>query len=182
MDREQLADALHLIRRVLDQTHRRVDPQMFHLILWGALVLVWYPLMTWFLLRGDGRSAAITGITSILFGMLASTFLGWRASRKPRIAAGNAHLAGQIGKLFAIFIVTGLVLSFSVPALVRGGERFMVHLWGMIYALMLMSVGVVYSRHVFWCGVPCLLAVMVMLRFPDHAGYVVGPAMGIGCI
>jgi hypothetical protein len=182
MDREQLADDLHVIRRVLDQTQRRVDPQMFHMILWGVIVLVWYPLMNWFDLRGNGKGMAISGIAALGFGVLASTYLGWRASRKPRIAAGNAHLASQIGKLVAIFIVTGVVLSMAVPALVRGGERYMVHLWGMIYALMLMSVGVVYSRLVFWCGVPSLLAVLVMLRFPEHAGFVVGPAMGIGSL
>lgn len=182
MDREQLADDLHLIRRVLDQTHRRVDPQMFHMILWGAIVLVWYPLMTWFDLHDRGTAMLVTSIAALATGCTLSTVLGARAARKPRLAAGNAHLAVQVGRLVAIFIGTGMVLSFAMPTLVKGGERYIVHAWGLIYALMLMTIGVVYSREVFWCGLPAFVAAIAALRFPSHAGYVVGPAMGIGCI
>ena len=88
MDKEQLADDLHLIRRVLDQTHRRVDPQMFQMILWGVIVLVWYPLANWFELAGNHRG-------TIVFSASASPLIGsgaWRA----KLGVTNSRSARNI--------------------------------------------------------------------------------------
>ncbi len=182
MDREQASHDLELIARVLDQTHRRVDPQMFHSIIWGAIVLVWYPLMSFFERLGNGRGQLVTAISALGLGIGLSSFLGWRAGQRPRLTGANTRLAGQLGAVTAIFISIGVLLSIAVPTLARGGERYIPHVWGLLYALMLMTMGVLYSREIFWCGVPSLVATIVALRFPAEAGFILGPAMGLGCI
>ncbi len=182
MDREQAVQDLELISRVLDGTRRRVDPQMFHAIVWGTIVLVWYPLMSWFERSGDRRAELVVSIAAIAGGSVLSAFLGWRSGRRPRLPAANAHLARRVGALTAIFIATGILLSMAVPSLVQGGERFIPHVWGLLYALMLMTLGVVYSGECFFCGLPSLIGTIVALRFPSEAGFILGPAMGLGCI
>ena len=182
MDRDQAAQDLEIIARVLDQTRRRVDPQMFHLIIWGSVVLVWYPLMAWFQRQGNGKAQLFLGIGALAVGTALSSWLGARASRQPRLPGANTSLARQLGRVVAIFVSVGVVLSFAIPSLVRGGEWYVAHVWGLLYALMLMTFGTFYSREVFWCGIPSLVATIVALRWPANAGFILGPAMGIGCI
>jgi hypothetical protein len=183
MDREQAARDLELIGRVLEQTRRRVDPQMFHMIVWGTIVLVWYPLLSWLEAAGRGRACLVVSLVAIGSGVLLSAFLGWRHGRHPRLAATNTLLAQRLGQLTAIFIVTGVVLSFAVPILSPGGGgRYVPHVWGLLYALMLMTLGVIYSREFFFCGLPSLLATLAALHWVDESGYLLGPAMGLGCI
>jgi hypothetical protein len=182
MDREQATQDLELIARVLDQTRRRVDPQMFHAIIWGSIVLVWYPLMNWFERRGNGRAELILGIAATGLGFALSSYLGWRQGRRPRLAASNTRFARCIGAFTATIVGTGVLLSIAVPALAPGGERFIPHVWGMLYALMLMTLGVFYSREFFWCGLPSLAATLFALHWPGAAGFILGPAMGLGCI
>lgn len=182
MDREQAARDLELIGRVLDQTRRRVDPQSFHMILWGTIVLVWYPLMSWLEAAGRERTCLWVSLVAIGGGTLLSTVLGWRAGRRPRLAASNTLLAKRLGLLVAVFVATGVVLSFAVPVLAHGGGRYVPHVWGLLYALMLMTLGVFYSREFFFCGLPSLLATLAALHWVDQSGYLLGPAMGLGCI
>jgi len=182
MNPEQAAQDLALIRRVLEQTRRRVDPQMHHAILWGTIVLIWYPLMSWFERSGDGRAQLIVSFAAVWCGAILSAWRGWRSSRHPRLAAANTTLARQLGAVTGIFVGSGVLLSVAAPALSPGAERFVPHIWGMLYALMLMTLGVFYSREFLFCGLPCLLATMAALRWPDAAGYILGPAMGLGCI
>src|SRR5262249_51959379 len=154
MDREQAARDLELIGRVLEQTRRRVDPQMFHMIVWGSIVLVWYPLMSWLEAADRGRTCLWVSLGAIGGGTLLSTLLGWRFGRRPRLAAANTLLAKRLGQLTAVFVVTGIVLSFAVPLLAKGGGLYVPHVWGLLYALMLMTLGVFYSREFFYCGLP----------------------------
>lgn len=182
MDREQAARDLELIGRVLEQTRRRVDPQMFHLIIWGTIVLVWYPLMSWFEASGRGRTCLWVSVVALGSGTLLSSFLGWWYARRPRLAAANTTLARRLGQLTAIFVLTGVVLSFAVPMLAEGGGAYVPHVWGLLYALMLMTLGVIYSREFFFCGLPSLLATIAALHWVTWSGYLLGPAMGLGCI
>jgi len=114
--------------------------------------------------------------------MLLSTFLGWRLSRRPRLAASNLSLARRIGATTAIFVGTGTLLSIAIPTLAPGGAAYVPHVWGLLYALMLMTWGVFYSRELLWCGAPCLVATIVALRWPHESGFILGPAMGLSCI
>ena len=39
---------LEFIKEVMQKTHRRIDTHAFHTIIWGCIVLVWYPLGNYF--------------------------------------------------------------------------------------------------------------------------------------
>jgi hypothetical protein len=183
MDRDQASQDLALVDRVLDQTRQRVDPQLFHAIHWGVIVLVWYPTANWLDQHGKQNAEGFLGLGALVLGCALSTILGWRANRQPRLPAANAHLGSQIGKATAVFVGTGVLFSIATPILAGEAAAQSLYLvWGTIYALMFMTIGVFHSREIFWCGVPSLVATIVALKFPEHAGYVVGPVMGLGSI
>jgi len=139
--------------------------------------------MSWLQTAGQKRACLTMSLVAIDDSVLISGFLGWRHGRHPRLAATNTLLARRLGQLTAIFIVTGVVLSFAVPMLSpSGGGRYVPHVWGLLYALMLMTLGVIYSREFFFCGLPSLLATLAALHWVDQSGYLLGPAMGLGCI
>jgi hypothetical protein len=48
MERDTAHSELEFIASVMRRTQAAVDPHAFHFVLWGALVLVCYPLMNWF--------------------------------------------------------------------------------------------------------------------------------------
>jgi hypothetical protein len=182
VESQQALDDLHLIRRVLEMTQRRVDPQMFHAIIWGALVMVWFPLMNWFELRGDGRAQLYTSLLALALGMTVSATLGYRAARGPRLKSANTHLAAQVAAVVATFVIAGLILSLAIPCLVPGGERFIPHVWGFLYALKLLVLGIFYSREFFWCGLFVFAGGVCALAWVPYAGFILGAAMGLGCI
>lgn len=182
MEPQQALDDLHFIRRVLEMTQRRVDPQMFHSIIWGTVVIVWFPLMNWFELEGAGRAQLVTSLVAIGVGMTASAVLGYRAGRRPRLKSANTRLAAQVGAVVATFVISGLILSFAIPSLVPGGERFIPHVWGFLYAFKLLVLGIFYSREFFWCGLLVFAGGICALAWVIYAGFILGVAMGLGCI
>src|SRR5688572_26472426 len=101
MEHDRIAQDLELIRRALEQTRRRVDPQMLHAIVWGAIVLVCYALISSFESAGPGQAMLVTSCIAIGTGVLLSSYLGWRAGRHPRLPAANTRMARQIGQLIA---------------------------------------------------------------------------------
>ncbi len=182
MEHPDVAEDLRVIRKVLEMTHRRVDPQMFHAIIWGAIVLVWFPAMNYLELKGLRRGQLYAGIAAVGVGTLTSTILGFLAGRVPRLTASNTRLAAQCGAAVACFVISGMLLSFAIPTLVPGGERFIPHLWGLLYSLLLMMLGVFYSREFFFCGLLVFAATVAALAWAAWSGFILGGAIGIGCI
>src|SRR5437764_13625344 len=89
MDADRAAGALDVSRRVLETTHRRVDPHMFHFVLWGVIVLVWYPLVNWLEMRGDRHTQWIVMAVALGAGNLGSLLGEWRERRSPRLKASD---------------------------------------------------------------------------------------------
>src|SRR5204863_9214989 len=71
-------DDVQFLRTLLARAQRRVDPHTFHAVHWGAIVLVWYPLVNWFESRGNEVAMAIVAGASLLLGTALSTLLEWR--------------------------------------------------------------------------------------------------------
>ncbi len=181
----QPADArrdLDLIHDVLRRTHERIDPHAFHFVLWGALVLVWYPLGNVFQLMGrqDLFFGLLIGALVLGFGL--SGILGYRAGTKPRLEGQNTFIARQVGLIVAACVGTGIVLSPLAPASGFLHEQHMPTLWAFVYAAMAFMVGVVYTREFLWAGLAIWAAAVVAMFLPDFNGFIVGPAMGLGMI
>jgi hypothetical protein len=182
MDGADAVDDLKVIRRVLEGTHRRIDPHLFHFIVWGGVVLVWYPLVNVLELAGRGDRVGIVCGAAIGVGVLLSAVLGFLAGRHPRLPAGNALMSRQIGGIVAAFIVPGVLLSGTLPAIQRGGEVFIPHVWGFLYALMLLVLGIVYSREFLGFGLFIFVASVAALAAMRYSGFILGGAMGLGMI
>jgi len=180
MDADRAAGDLDVIRRVLESTHRRIDPHMFHFVLWGIIVLVWYPLANWFEMRGDSRAMWILMGVSLGVGNIGSFVGEWREHRSPRLKASDTRLALQCARLVWVFMGAAGALSVALP--LAGAGNFIPHTWGFAYALMAMSLGVVYSVEFFWSGLAIFAASIAALFLLPYWGFILGAAMGLGIL
>ncbi|MBI2921989.1 MAG: hypothetical protein HYY18_12960 [Planctomycetes bacterium] len=182
MNNQQAAEDLALIRSILQATHRRVDPQMFHFIIWGALVLLWYPAENWFDFHPNEIARNTIRIGAIATGTVLSTILGWLSNRRPRLPGSNTRLAAQLGGVVALFIGSGVLFTILIGALHQGGEPFIPILWGFVYALCLVTFGIFFSKDLIPCGLLALAGTAAALAFPAYAGFILGPTMGLGAL
>ncbi len=174
------ADLRH-VREVMERTRRRVDPHAFHFVLWGAIVLAWYPLAN--VLQWQGRHGAMiaVGAGALLLGAVLSAALEFRLARRPRLAgAGDTPVSRQVVQIVRLSLGAAALLSaVGPPAGIIDGP-LVPTVWGFAYAVMAAGVGVVYSREYLWCGGAIFLAAVASLAFPDWNGIILGPAMGLG--
>jgi hypothetical protein len=166
---------------VLDATRRRIDPQMFHFIIWGAIVLVWYPCDNWLAWRGAEEWQPALGVGSLLLGATLSSIGGAITNRKPRLPSGDSTLSAQIGQVVGIFIGTAVVCTLFAQFAIAD-MRWMIPFWGLTYALLLMVLGALYSGACFWCGLVCLAGTLASVLRLEWAGFVVGLTMGPAAI
>jgi hypothetical protein len=176
MNEQQAIDDLALVQRILDATQRRVDPQMFHFVIWGAVVIIWYPLDNW-LSNHHSDVQALVAASALLLGATLSVMAGFMANRRPRLVASDPDFASRIGMSCSVFVGTGVVCSICIGVL-GADSRLIPQLWGLLYALMLMTLGVFYSADCFWFGTLALLGAMAAVGRPDLGGYLVGLTMG----
>jgi len=182
MDRDDALEDLRVIRRMLEQTHRRIDPHLFHFIIWGVVVLCWYPTVN--VLELTGKESRVGAVCAIAIGAgvaLSSTF-GYLAGRRQRLRAANSQLARQIQGVVATFVLSGIMLSGLLPTIQEGAERFIPHLWGFLYAFMVMILGVIYSRQFFVFGIAIFLASIAALAVMRYSGFILGGFMGLGLL
>lgn len=182
MDPSKASEDLAHIRRVVDRAGRRIDPHLFHVVHWGAIVLFWYPLAN--LLEATGRRGWLLplGAGALLLGGAMSAVLETRLKGRPRVAGANPYVERQV--LLAIFgpLAIGAVLSAVAPwQHFIPGPRIP-SLWGLVYAIMAWGVGIAYTREWLWAGAFIFAGTVASLFVPDYAGYVLGPTMGLGVI
>ena len=181
MNSQQAAQDLALVGRVLAATQRRIDPQMFHFIIWGSIVLVWYPLDSWLGSRGLSSWQHRVAISSLVLGVLLSGIGGYLANRKPRVPAVDASFAVRIALICSVFVGTGAVCT-AAAGMIGLNAAWMPHLWGLIYAMMLMVLGVLYAAECFWLGLFALAGTLTAAADLPRAGYIIGLTMGPAAI
>jgi hypothetical protein len=177
MDERQATRDLDLVRDLVSRTHRRIDVHAYQFIWWGTIVLLWYPFAN--------VMPSLWGVTMAValgLGIVGSTFLGWRNSRRPRLAAENTHISRQIVRIVMLSIGAGSVLSVALPTAGFVDPRHMPTVWALVYAVMTSMVGVVYTREWSASGLAIFVAAVVAMYLPDYNGLIVGPAMGLGLI
>ncbi len=184
MERERAgpAEDLQYIRTIVERTQARIDPHAFHFVLWGALVLVGYPLLNWFDLMDRGDLRTKVGLGMLALGTLGSFLLEARLRARSRLPGENTFVSRQIVLLVSYHIGVAAFLSAAGPAtgFIRG--PFVPLLWGFTYASMMYTIGVVYTREYTIAGFAILLGTMVALFHVRHAGMILGPFMGLGVI
>lgn len=181
-DAERARADLAFIREVVARTQRRIDPHAFHYVHWGAIVLVWFPLGNLLSARGRLDLLAALGAAALLLGAALSVGRELRLRGRPRLAAQETFVAQQVRQITAATIGAGLLLSALAPAtgFVAGPDVPII--WGFVYATLASMIGVVYERDFRIAGAAIFVASLVAVVFRDHAGYVLGPVMGLGMI
>jgi hypothetical protein len=171
---------LHFIRRMMERTHARVDPHAFHFVLWGSIVLVFYPLLNWFELRGRPDLRTSVGLGALGLGVALSFLLELRLKARSRLEGENTFVSRQIVRIVAYHIGVASLLSAVGPMSGFVPGPFVSHLWGFTYASMAFMIGVVYTREYLAAGIAILAGSLLALALPGHAGFILGPFMGLG--
>ena len=182
MSPEAAARDLEYVRDVLERTHRRIDPHAFHFVLWGAIVMVWYPLANLFERAGRADLYAAVGVASFILGFAMSGLLEYRLSRKPRLEGENTHVGRQVTWVVFSCLAAGIVLSGAAPGFGFIDGRDVPTIWGLVYATLAFMVGVVYSPEYRWAGGAMFVGALAAMAVPEWNGVILGPFMGLGMI
>jgi hypothetical protein len=173
---------LRFIRGILERTQARIDPHAFHFVLWGALVFVAYPLTNWAELTGHDALAAWTGLGMLALGTAGSFVLEMRLKGRPRIEGENTFVSRQVVLFVAYHIGVAALLSVIGPKTGFLPGPYMPMLWGLAYASMMYSIGVVYTREYLVSGLAILAGTVIALFNVRYAGMILGPFMGAGAM
>lgn len=183
MDARTAENDLAFLRSVLDRTRRRVDPHAFHFVAWGAIVLVWYPAQNALELRGAPAAWQIgLGTASLLLGATIGAVGEMRLARRTDLPPEDEPFSRQV--ILAVWgaLLPAVLLSFLGPALqLFEGQRVPL-VWGLAYAAMAWTIGVVYSREFLFGAAWIFMGCLAALAAPEWAGFALGPTMGLGLL
>ena len=182
VDQDRAQGDLAFLEDLLRRTSERVDPHAFHYVHWGWIVLVWYPLANVFQLTGRASWQLPLGIAAVLLGFTLSAVRERRLVRSPRVVGEDTHVSRQLALVTAANIGAGFLLSAFGPATgwIAGPDVPIV--WGLVYANLAFTTGVVYRRDFLpWAAVILAGTVLAML-LRDYQGLILGAAMGVGMI
>lgn len=183
IDKKLAATAdLEFIKEIMQRTHRRIDPHAFHFIIWGTLVLFGYPLLNWLGREENLAAMRWVGLAALAVGVVLSTAIEIRLSRRPRLEGENTFVSKQV--MLIVFANLGLasVLSAVGPATGLIPGPYVPVLWGFVYANMAYMVGVVYAREYLFAGAAICTGALLAALMPDYGGFILGPFMGLGMI
>jgi hypothetical protein len=150
-------------------------------VLWGALVLIVYPLLNWLESAGPDWRLPI-GVTALVIGSVGSAFLEWRLRAGPRVAGENTFVSRQIVLIVYPLLGAASLLSAIGPSAQVIPGPYIPVIWGFAYALMAFMVGVVYTREYLFAGGAIFVGTLIALLNVEYAGFVLGPFMGLGMI
>jgi len=180
MESTQATADLEFVRTVMDRTQRRIDTHAFHMIVWGCIVLIWYPLGNYFHSIGNKTAYfALIPICLVLGGAIGG-FLEYRRGKSPLLHGGNTFVSRQVVWVVWGTLAPAIVLSAVAPAtgLIHGANVPI--LWGLAYANMAFVIGVIYSREFMISGIVIFIGAVAAMFAQEHNGYILGPFMGIG--
>jgi hypothetical protein len=149
---------------------------------WGALVLVWYPLLNWLELAGRYRAIAWVVIGALALGTVLSCVLEARLKGRPRVSGENTFVGRQVVRIVALNVGLGALLSAAGPASGLLPPDGLSLVWGFAYANMAYMVGVVYRREYLVAGLAIAAATLAAWAVPAYRGFILGPIMGLGMI
>jgi hypothetical protein len=175
-------DDVAFLRGLLARAQRRVDPHAFHVVHWGAIVLVWYPLESWFQSQGNGLAMVIVAGASLLLGVVLSVALEARLGGRSRVEGEDHALGNHFGRVIAANLTAAAILNAVGPISGFIAGPSVPVIWGLAYASMAFHAGLVYSKEFVFGGVAIFLGTCVAMFFPAQNGYVLGPVMGLGMI
>jgi hypothetical protein len=173
---------LRFIRNVLERTCRRIDPHAAHFVAWGLIVLVWYPAMNAFELAGNGAAMATISAAALLTGIVSSVLVEYRLKRNPPPEGEDTFVGRQVVKVVYGCLAAAIVLSVAGPMLRIFEGHSVSIVWGFAYAVMAYMVGVVYQPEYMVAGAGIFVASVAAMALPAYAGFILGPAMGLGMI
>jgi hypothetical protein len=179
---ERAREDVDFLRDLMARARQRVDPHAFHLVLWGAIVLVGYPLINWLQNEGRMTAMAVVGGIALLAGGVASALLEARLGGRGRVEGEDTGVGRAVGRIVAANVAAGMVLGALAPSTGFVAGPTVPILWGLVYASIAFHVGMLCSREYVWSGLAIFLGACGAMFVPLHAGYVLGPVMGLGMI
>lgn len=180
MEADRAGRDLELIRRVIDRSRRCVDPHAFHFVHWGAIVLVWFPLVNLLLREGRRDLALATAAASLLLGFGLSWFRESRLRGTPRLAGEDEVFSRQVIRaVWGPLAAAGVLSGFGPATGFIEGPNVPV-IWGLAYAAIAFIMGILYTPEFHWSGMAIFGGCLAAMAFPEWNGAILGPFMGLG--
>jgi len=171
---------IDFIKSIVDKTNQRIDAQGFHVVHWGLIVLIWYPLSNYLQdLEMYGAMIGL-GVGSAILGGVLSAVRAVKASG--RLPGENTFISGQLMKVVFGTLGAGMILTGVAPTTgwIQGPNVPI--LWGLVHANLAFMIGVVCSRDFVIAGIAIFLGSIAAMFLQPYQGYILGPVMGLGMI
>ena len=175
---------LMYIREVLDRTHRSIDQGAWPFVLWGTIVLLWYPThnLMWLNVFPNWWWQLLIFVLAV--GGVGMTVIGRRMKRRPDYAvAEKTIIARQITRICWSYVGAASLLSVLGPitGIIPGPQVPVI--WGFAYAHMTFGVGVAtYSRQYLVSAAAIFAGSVLAMAFTEFNGLILGPCMGLGML
>ena len=170
---------LEFIKEVMQKTHRRIDTHAFHTIIWGCIVLVWYPLGNYFVQQEMMAAYFALIPICLVLGSVLSGVSEYRRSKTP-LEGENTFISRQIIWVVWGSLIPAAIFSALLPATGFIDGRNVPTVWGVAYANLAFMIGVVYSKEYIVSGLVIFAGVILAIAMPHYNGYILGPFMGLG--
>lgn len=184
MNTEVASNDLMYIREILDRTHRSIDQSAWPFVLWGTIVLFWYPihnLMFLNVLPNWWRQLLIFALGVGFAGMI---LIGRRMKRRSGYVVGEKTFVGQqVTKICSWYVGAAVLLSVLGPSsgIIPGPQVPVV--WGFAYAHMVFGVGVSTDSRQYLVSAAAIFAgSLLAMAFTQFNGLILGPCMGLGML
>ena len=181
---EIASNDLMYIREVLDRAHRSIDQSAWPFVLWGTIVLLWYPTHNLMLLNVIPNWWWQLLIFASAVGCVGMTVMGRWMKRRPGYAVAEKTIIGrQIARICWAYVGAAILLSVLGPISgVIPGPQVPV-IWGFAYAHMAFGVGVAtYSRQYLVSAAAIFAGSVLAMVFTEFNGLILGPCMGLGML
>ena len=180
MDKNQLAEDIKFMRRIVERTHRRIDPGAPIMITWGTICMIGMPGTQWLVNHGmqDWIGRMWIGLSAIGFAL---TLLFVYQIRKRELAHGvSSVISGQIGLVWNILWPNGVLWTvlglYTDP---YGGPGF---LWAALYGIGLSMMGILYSKEWLIAGIAVFISIPIAKFALPYSYTILGVVMGLACI
>ncbi|MCD4831583.1 MAG: hypothetical protein K8R02_07245 [Anaerohalosphaeraceae bacterium] len=174
------ADDVKLIRSVIENTCRKIDPGWPIMIVWGLIIMIGFPAAYFLKTRQLDIWKWPIYLLLLAISFCVAIYFGAKATMRERKAGLISKLSKQIYWIWFILLANGILWTYL--GLFKdhiGGFGF---LWTAIYGIAFSMMGILYSREWLYGGIAIFAGIIAAYFTEPYAYYILGVVTGLACI